>query len=109
MPSRREFLDYTLKYVDVDLTADKDRFVVGGLLRFLESSGIPIVCVDWMQLLPLTAVTHVPAYICTELNWPKYREQFTTDGGGHFDSSGHAQAAATLLNFIELNNILGRY
>jgi len=101
-PHKQEFLEFILKYVDPDITADKERYTILGMLTKLKNSGIPFVGIDWMKVLD---EAEIPDNVCRTHDWVEYGKKYGNDGGGHFGPDGHIVAADELVQFITQNKI----
>jgi hypothetical protein len=101
-PHKKEFVEYALKYTDPSVSADKERYTILGMIHKLNSTGIPYVGIDWLNVLD---PEETPSNICKTMSWKKYGEKFGHDGGGHFDQLGHDVAATELELFIEKNKL----
>ena len=101
-PHKREFVEYALKYTDPSISADKERYVILGMLAKLDSFNIPYVGIDWLNVLDSN---ETPYNVCQTMSWKAYGQQFGNDGGGHFSQQGHDYAAKELEEFIAQNRL----
>lgn len=101
-PHKKEFVEYSLKYVDPSMSADKERYVILGMLKKLDSFNIPYVCIDWLNVLDYD---ETPNNVCRIMSWKTYGDRFGNDGGGHFNQQGHDYAAVELEEFISQNKL----
>lgn len=96
-PHKQEFVEYALKYIDPSISADKERYVMLGILKKLDSLNIPYVGIDWLNVLD---PEETPNNVCNTMSWRTYGKRFGDDGGGHFNQEGHNVAAEELEKFI---------
>lgn len=101
-PHKREFVEYSLKYIDPSISADKERYTILGMIHKLNSTRIPYVGIDWLNVLDEDEITD---NICSTMSWREYGNRFGDDGGGHFDQAGHDYAAEELESFIKVKQL----
>ena len=101
-PHKKEFVEYSLKYTDPSVSADKERYTILGMLKKLDSYNIPYVGIDWLSVLDYN---ETPDNVCKTMSWKKYGDEFGNDCGGHFGQDGHNHASIELEDFIQKNKL----